>query len=214
MRENTPDRVVEHNGVGRLSGARNEAVEAVMERNIAEGKCGFCSPRFEETNGQLRIALDLFDHWNVWHSMSPFPGTQQHLMLASKRHVDDINELTDVAWVELKNVIEWLKQEFGYVSYSFLGRWGDGAFNSATIYHLHAHVIVSDGKPASEKMIRDDYLRIIEAVMELLPTHLRGQHEALDEFRETIDLWRAAQLGKAVPIRAKLSNQVGTNKLP
>lgn len=201
--------VTELEGIGRSTGARTAAVKELSERALRERKCPFCSSMLTATSSERMIMRT--EHWNVFHNVSPFPGTDQHIMVASHLHVLGFSDLLAEAKAEFFDIIHQLEMQFGYISSSLVVRMGDPSFNSATVYHLHAHVIVSDGKPATEAMVNEEHRTIIEALMDMLPEHPEGSLEALDELREAIDVWRAAQQYKAVPIRAKLNNKVGHN---
>lgn len=210
----TPEEV---SGVGRISGLRNEAVVKNMEEAIRENKCPFCPEMFHRTNSKSVIDLSEYGSqiisWNVWWNLSPMKGTKAHIVLATKYHMNDIDELSSDAWLELQDIIQRLKRKFGYISYSIVSRLGDMGFNSATVDHLHVHVIVSGGEQASFGDIPIEYLHAIERLLTMLPDHPEGQLEALNELREHLDVWRAVEQGKALPIRVKLSNKVGDNSV-
>lgn len=204
-------------GIGRTSGARNAEVAAIMEEAVRENECPFCPKMFARHNADRVVDVGQMgpspSSWNIFKSRSPFDGTRVHIMLATKFHVNDIDELSDDGWAELKDMIQRLKRLFGFVSYSLVSRLGDMRYNSATVDHLHVHIVVSDAKPADPAVIPEEYRSIIPHVLELLPEHPKGQLEALDRLREALDVWREAQRGKAQPIRAKLSNETGVNNV-
>lgn len=208
----------ELSGVGRTSGARDERTEELMKEAVKLGKCGFCSPYFEEKNGERVILLEEIGeplHWKIWHTVSPYDGTSYHILMAPNRHVMFASELTQDEILERQELVDELRFHFGYVSFSELSRQGDPDFNSATVFHLHYHLVVSSGEPASVDMIPDFYLGFITELFEVLALKAvatgEDPFEVLDKLRGYIDVFRAAKLGKAVPVRAKFSNKVGTN---
>ena len=208
----------ELSGVGRTSGARNEATRALMAESIKSGKCPFCSPRFEELNGERIVSLEhMPKHWNVFRNSGPLSGTKLHIMLAPKRHCASSVELESDELTEKQEIIEELQDLFGYASSTQIWREGDMRFNSATVEHMHGHVIVSSGEPADASRIPARHLHLIEELMPLVEEMAResGQKplEVLDALRGHIDVYREWKLGKAVPIRVKLSNKVGNNVL-
>lgn len=200
-------------GVGRATGARTPEVAAIMAAAVRERVCPLCSPAFEKTNGAHVIQLDRIEPllWNVWHNLSPLGGAAYHIMLAPKQHVQYSNQLSPEANTELRILIELLRRQYGYSSYSVLVRQGQREFNSATIDHLHWHVIVSSGAPAEHDQIEPEYRMLIKQILGLLPEHPDGPLESVMQLMVALDLWRAAEEGKAVPIRAKLSNKAGSN---
>lgn len=199
------NKLTEREGVGRVDGARTPEVAALMQRAVDTGKCPFCSPSFEETNGKQLIWSQ--KDWNVWHNPSAFAGTKHHIMLAPKRHVLDITELTKDEFSMIQDLVAWLQERFEIVSYSLLSRSGDRRYNSATVEHLHVHIIVSDGEEVTLEDFTEHEIELMRSVEMLLP-HREDILEELDDLRELIDRFRAMrQGGKAVPIRAKLSNK-------
>lgn len=208
-------------GIGRTSGARNELVAGLMKEAVESGRCAFCSPYFEEKNEQWVIKplgeTIRFRHWKVWNNPSPFPGTSHHIMLASNRHVLRSSDLTEEELGDREVIVEWLQRRFGYASFTEFSRQGDPAFNSATVYHLHYHVVVSSGEAADAAMIPARHLYLIEQVvahMEKFAAESGGEPlEHLDRFREYVDVYRESKKGKAVPIRPKFSNKVGSNRV-
>ena len=209
----------ELSGVGRTSGARNELVAQLAQDAVRDGKCAFCSPYFEEKNGDRVIAFDGWRprHWKVWHNPSPLPGTSHHIMLASDEHVLLASELLSEARYERDLIIEKLQVQFGYASFTEWSRQGDPAFNSATVYHLHYHIVVSSGEPADASFIPARHLYLIDALFEHMERFAAESGsdplEHLDRFREYVDVYREAKKGKSVPIRPKFSNKVGSNRV-
>lgn len=209
----------ELSGVGRTSGARNELVEKLAQDAVADGKCAFCSPYFEAKNGDWVIEPlgAVPRYWKVWHNPSPFTGTSHHIMLASNGHILRASELTPEALRERDMIVEDLQTQFGYSSFTEFSRQGNPAFNAATVYHLHYHIVVSSGEPASETTIPSYYLEIIEQLYREISLDaewvVQDPLEAIDTLREYLDVFREAKRSKAVPIRAKFSNKVGLNQL-
>lgn len=208
----------ELSGVGRTSGARNAETRALMEAAIRSGNCPFCSPYFEEMNADRVIELEEEPrYWHVFHNSGPIFGAGFHIVLAPKSHAVVSTQLDDYELAEKQAIIESLQEKFGYVSFTELSRQGDMRFNSATVEHLHYHIIVSSGESADASLIPARHLSLIEEVfrhIEKFAAESGGDPlEHLDRFREYTDLYREAKRGKAIPIRVKLSNRVGTNSV-
>lgn len=195
-------------GVGRTDGARTPEVAALMQQAVEEGVCPFCSPRFEETNGDSRVDV-VTDTWNVWHNLSPFEGASNHIMLAPVRHVHDLTELNGSEWIELFALINAIRDLFEFDSYSLLSRSGDGRYNSATVDHLHLHLIESDAEPVGDEYFTAEERRLVQEVLQLLSGYPDGDYlEELDRLRVLVDAYRSSLQGKAFPIRAKLANEI------
>ncbi|OGL33284.1 hypothetical protein A3F64_02145 [Candidatus Saccharibacteria bacterium RIFCSPHIGHO2_12_FULL_42_8] len=204
----------ERDGVGRVDGARTPEVAALMQDAVESGECPFCSPRFEETNGEWLI--DFSDdpasvvwagNWRVWHNPSSLPGTSHHIMVASTSHHTDFTDLFRNEETDFFMVIGSVIKKFGLDSGSLLCRFGERRYNSATVEHLHMHLIVSDRKPVLPESFTEHEIELMRSIEMLLP-HQENILEELDELRELIDRYRAMkQGGKAIPIRAKLSNE-------
>lgn len=203
-------------GIGRTSGARNEITRALMEKAVETGLCPFCTPQFEENNVERIIVLDQEPkYWNVFHNSGPLPGTSYHLMLAPKAHVTSASRLTGKELLEKQHIIDALQLRLGYVSFTETTRQGEMAFNSATVEHLHTHIIVSSGVAASLDMIPSEFLGLIQRVTcelkYLANDSGRDPLELVNTFREALDVWREIRRKKAAPVRIKLSNKVGRN---
>lgn len=200
----------ELSGVGRTTGARDDLVRRIMQRAVSNRECPFCPDNIEETNGEVLIRDLGAKHWSVWPSLSPYKGTSFHIMLASREHVLHIDELPDEAQLELFRIIKELRRRFEFVSYSLVSRLGDPACNSATVYHLHVHIVVSNGVPATPEMLPQERFATLQHLYQYVLCYTPPGMEAMewvDQVREALDVLRAAQLGKAYPIRAKLSNK-------
>ena len=208
------NKLKERDGVGRVDGARTPEVAALMQDAVESGECPFCSPRFEETNGEWLI--DFSDdptsvvwagNWQVWHNPSPLAGTSHHIMVASTAHHTDFTDLFRNEETDFFMVIASVTKKFGIDSASLLCRFGERRYNSATVEHLHMHLIVSDRKLVLPESFTAHEIELMRSVEMLLP-HREDILEELDDLRELIDRYRAMkQGGKAVPIRAKLSNK-------
>lgn len=200
--------------VGRASGARNDLVRGIMEDALEKRQCPFCPPAFERSNGGHEVRFERLEPvlWNVWHSLSPLDGTRYHIMLAPKRHLEPAGRLRLQEEAELGILINQLQQQYGFGGYSVLARRGDPRFNSATVYHLHWHVIVSSGEAADPGFIPAAYVGILGDVVKLVAEWDEDILEALGYLRDYIDMYIEAQRGRAVPIRAKLSRSVGDNQ--
>lgn len=203
----------ELDGVGRVDGARTPEVAALMESAVKTGQCPFCSPSFEEVNGESKFPI-YSTIWNIWHNLSPFEGTSHHVMFAPIRHVQDLSELNQQEWSSLLILLAQVQSKLGIDSFSLLLRSGDRRYNSATVDHLHLHMAVSDAKPIRADDFSDEGADTIDSLKLWLTARLGREPdelEVLEEFdrlRVLLDDYRAYIQGKARPIRAKLSNKV------
>lgn len=204
----------ERDGVGRVDGARTPEVAALMQAAVESGECPFCSPRFEETNGEWLVDFDdesaavvWSGNWRAWHNPSPLAGSKYHIMLATTEHHTSLSGFRAQEMTDLFCAIESIVDKFNLDSYSLVIRAGNRRYNSATVEHLHVHIIASDGEEVTFEDFTEHEIELMRSVEMLLP-HREDILEELDDLRELIDRYRAMkQGGKAVPIRAKLSNK-------
>lgn len=201
-------------GVGRATGARNELTRDLMKKAMESEECPFCPPRCEEMNAERFIDLGYrSEYWDVFHNSGPQEGAALHIMIVPKKHVTLSGKLKDRALSEQQEIIEDLQATFGYVSFARLTREGVMDFNSATVEHLHTHIIVSSGDPATDIEIPEPFRSLIKGIYSDLTSTMSEEDavETLDKLRWYIDVYRHQLMGKAIPIRVKLSNKVGVN---
>lgn len=192
----------------RPEGARTEEVRRLSEEANRQGSCLFC--KLPEQN----VLHFETDHWKVFDNLSPFEGTDHHIMMASQRHIVDLEGLDPEAWLDLFACLLRIQGLFGLTSYSILSRLGRPGYTATTIYHLHVHAVSSDRLPATLDMLPLGHEHLIKDILKRLPPHPDGALEALDELMRSIDIYRASMQGKAFPIRAKLSNKVDPDRVP
>jgi diadenosine tetraphosphate (Ap4A) HIT family hydrolase len=125
-----------------ISRSRTLKQYCLMVRDALAKHCPFCGEMDSEVN---KPAAEN-EHWRAWHSSSPEKYTRLHLIFAPKRHVIDSTELSEEEQVAFWGIYEELKQLFSLRSCGFLMRDGDATLSAGTIEHLHAHVMVPDGK--------------------------------------------------------------------
>ncbi|HVM58790.1 MAG TPA: HIT domain-containing protein [Candidatus Paceibacterota bacterium] len=115
----------------------------VLEKVAAEGFCPFCEKNLSRTHP--RPILTRGTHWLVTPSNWPYPGSKSHLLLISRKHIERVEQVTPAAWAELHKHLQAYAKKYNLKGMTFFMRSGDTAYTSASVAHLHAHV-VSGGK--------------------------------------------------------------------
>jgi diadenosine tetraphosphate (Ap4A) HIT family hydrolase len=109
-------------------------------KNTLEGKCPFC----QIDHNYNKIIFET-EAWNVFPCNPPEKYTKYHIIFAPKKHLKSVDELDDVAVLELFSLIKKVKVKFNIVSGGIQIRDGDATLSAGTIPHLHVHLMVPDG---------------------------------------------------------------------
>lgn len=179
-------------GVGRTDGARTEKVGELMREAVETGECPFCG---DLGSNKPAFSYDTFEHWRVFYNMSPMPGTAQHIMIVSNQHTLFWHNVIRAARIEYGLIVQRLKDRFGE-TFTTLMRLGLPEYNSATVYHLHAHFMVPGQAPSIPEEHRPfcHQMRIFS-------------FQAVQEFCAELDILRTIELSdttgqlKAWPVR-------------
>lgn len=123
-----------------------------MEQIEKAGVCPFCQPHL--TTYHRKSILWQNNGWLVTKNDYPYTGSRHHLLLICKRHVDDILQLDDIAYLELREAVNWVIRHWKIKGGTFLLRFGDGTYNGASVRHLHAHIIVGAKKSRQTESLR------------------------------------------------------------
>ena len=122
-----------------LSHARTGAQRTQMEEIIKEGICPFCEEHLRRTHAAPVEWRGKY--WSITKNDYPYEGTTHHYLAITREHLTDIRELSDASSAELmrhfKKIAKLKKIKGGTV----VMRFGDTNRTTATIEHLHAHII-------------------------------------------------------------------------
>lgn len=111
------------------------------------GICPFCSKESFKKFHKGKIIFEN-DSWILSTNDTPYKGTKLHLLIVfmGGRHIRHISELNTEEWVQLRDVVNFAHHQFKVDSAAFLMRFGEPGHNGASVEHLHAHIIVGEGK--------------------------------------------------------------------
>ncbi len=135
------------------SNARNEDYKKAMDEIITTNDCPLCPPMKWHPNPIIR------DNglWLLTKNGFPYKDTEHHLLLISKRHIEELAEITDEEAQSVFSLAKWATREFNIKGGGLTMRFGDTLYTGATVKHLHAHLIV----PELSKEITGDKAKVI-----------------------------------------------------
>lgn len=119
-----------------------------MAKILAEGICPFC-PKYLEKYHDNPIEKK-GKWWSITRNDYPYEGSTLHYLFIYKRHIENASEISTPAFAELINHIKQLIKKYKLPAGSLVMRFGDSDYTSASVTHLHAHLIVG-GKKSKDK---------------------------------------------------------------
>jgi ATP adenylyltransferase len=127
-----------------IQNARNPLQVENMQKIATEGFCPFCPEHMEKYH--TPPILRRGEHWYVTPNMYPYEHSIDHLLFITNRHLTNSSELNSEEWVELKGMIDWVMKERGLPHGTLVMRSGDMSKTGSTVLHLHAQLVVGNGK--------------------------------------------------------------------
>lgn len=125
--------------------ARAPGYKEIIEEAAAEKECPLCPPMKWHPNP----ILEDDGRWLITKNSHPYEHTQHHLLIISKKHIEELRDLADEDLTSILKLIKWASRKFNIQGGGLTMRFGDTLYTGATIKHLHAHLIVptvEDGK--------------------------------------------------------------------
>lgn len=129
--------------------ARAEGYQEVIEEALAEDACPLCPPMKWHPNPILRDD----GRWIITKNSHPYPNTEHHFIIVSKKHIELLPELSVEDLRSVLDLAKWAAQEYNIKGGGLTMRFGDTLYTGATIKHLHAHLIVPEVKNDQVKPI-------------------------------------------------------------
>ncbi len=191
----------------RVEGARGEEMRQRMQASKEAGSCDFCKVVAGEDSEHRSPVFLKGKHWVATKNDFPYPGTSAHVLVLSRDHVNDLDELSIGALQELTPFLLQVAQSLGLTGYCTFARLGDKDLTAQTMPHLHFHITQSDGSAVTFEDVPEDMLAVIRA----LPGDLPNDSDGLKRLWEAISIYRSALEGKAIGIYPKLSNKAFSN---
>jgi len=127
-----------------INNARNPLQIENMKKIAEEGFCPFCPEHMEKYH--TPPILRRGKYWFVTPNMYPYEHATNHLLFVTNRHISNSLELTTEEWVELQEHIKQTMEEQGLTHGTLVMRSGDMSKTGSTVLHLHAQLVVGDGK--------------------------------------------------------------------
>ncbi len=125
-----------------LPNARFPDQRAQMEKIEEEGVCPFCAEnlaRFHDVE-----TLKTGKYWLVTYNQYPRENTKLHLLIIYIPHAENLSQIDPEAGPELIEFLAWIEKEFNIEGGAFFLRFGDPAYSSASVIHLHIQFVVPD----------------------------------------------------------------------
>ena len=80
-------------------------------------------------------------HWILTENQWPYPGKNIHLLLVSKRHIENAGSITVEEWEEFHNTVTKIENEYGFIGGAICMRSGNPVLSGASVKHIHAQII-------------------------------------------------------------------------
>jgi diadenosine tetraphosphate (Ap4A) HIT family hydrolase len=126
--------------------SRSGEQAAVMEQIVADGICPFCL----DSDGHLpkgyhqKPILKEGRFWLLTENQWGYKNARIKLLAILKVHVERLADLDPEAAKELIELGQWAEKEFQLRGGALCMRFGETKYSSATVLHLHAHIISPD----------------------------------------------------------------------
>lgn len=118
--------------------AKTEQYRKDMEEIVSEGVCPLCPPLKWHTKPILQDD----GRWFITENSHPYPDTEHHLLIISKRHIEHLSKLSTKDLESVLQLSNWAVEEFNIRGGGLIMRFGETLYTGATVKHLHAHLIV------------------------------------------------------------------------
>ncbi len=123
-----------------IDNARDELQIQNMKRIEQDGVCPFCIEHLKKYHEPPILKTGA--HWIVTRNMYPYDNTAHHFLLIALTHLTDSKELSQEAWAELQEHVQWLNEEYSIDCGTLIMRSGDMKKTGGSVAHLHAQLIV------------------------------------------------------------------------
>lgn len=135
-----------------MAHVREEKQRETMERSVRDGVCIFCKEHLHKYH-TLPI-LKQNRSWLVTENQFPYEGTRAHLLFINKRHIRHLSEVHREEWADLAPLVRWVNKQYGIDGGALFFRFGDTNLTSATISHLHGHIITGEHQHSANASLK------------------------------------------------------------
>lgn len=132
-----------------MANIRTETQRKEMLRITEAGHCPFCLENLKLYHHNPILWSGV--HWIVSTNDYPYPDSRIHLILILKTHTEDVDRIPSGAYEEIGTILRWAKTKFEIPGGGLYMRFGECTWNSGTIRHSHAHIVVKNRKDTSVK---------------------------------------------------------------
>jgi len=130
--------------LGNTSHRPDGKYKGVISRIQEDGVCPFCPEHLSAYHKNPILKEGEF--WLLTENMYPYEGAKYHILLIHKEHVETLEEVSEAAWMELKNLMDAFAKENDIPGGTLVMRFGDTACTGASVSHLHANLVSADGE--------------------------------------------------------------------
>lgn len=124
-----------------LNNAR-PGIYADIIKKIGDNKiCPFCKEHLTSIHPN---PIEEKTHWLITDNAYPYKPKREHILLIHKTHISDVADLSQEAWVELKEIIDSEKKKRDITGGTLMMRFGETKYTGASVTHLHAHIFQSN----------------------------------------------------------------------
>lgn len=124
--------------------ARTKEQVELMKKIDKDGVCPFCSEHFKKYHPKEILKEN--DWWFLSENMSPYEGTELHLIAVYKKHSTITTEIPSDHMAQMFDILNWAIKEYDIKGGSILIRFGDTAYTGGSVNHFHSHLIVGNAK--------------------------------------------------------------------
>lgn len=132
---------------GRPDGKYRKVIQSIAKDNV----CPFCPDNL--ANYHKNPILIEGSHWLLSDSMYPYKNAAHHFILIHKEHIENIQDITQVAWNEFKRIIDDVTRVKELPGATLLFRYGMTDYTGASVSHLHAQIVSGQGRKGIEPII-------------------------------------------------------------
>lgn len=94
--------------------------------------CIFCKIIAREVPADI-----IFEADNFWVIKDKYPNAPIHFLIIPKMHYDDMTQISDDLWIEIKHIIYRIKDDQKLSGFRIVTNAGE----SAAVKHLHIHFL-------------------------------------------------------------------------
>src|SRR3989344_1240784 len=128
--------------------AKSREYGGVIRKIASAGHCPFCPENFKY---HKHPSLPRAGEWFITRSSWPYKNTRFHFLILGKTHKEKFSELSLRDWNNITALAEWAIKKFRIRGGGLALRFGETAYTGATVYHIHAHLIMPNINAKTKK---------------------------------------------------------------